>query len=69
MDNLDRQMAKLSKRMASLVKTHKEFSRFMSGFLKEQSEINQFLRENLRVLTIAQARRDERLSNLKRGSS
>lgn len=52
-----------------MVETHTEFARFVRSFMESQGELNQSLRETVRALTLAQARTDERLSDLERSSS
>ncbi len=52
--------------LATMVKTHTEFTQFVQSNLKAQSELNESLRETVRALTINQARTDERVSELER---
>jgi DICT domain-containing protein len=58
------QLAQTSQQMEILAQTHTEFTRFVRSHMEAQSELNQSLRETVRALTIAQARTDDRLSDL-----
>jgi hypothetical protein len=58
------QVEVLAKQVEVLAKMHAEFTQFVRSNLEAQSEFNQSVRETVRVLTIAQARTDERLSYL-----
>jgi hypothetical protein len=58
--------AKATEQIESLARTHAEFTKFVRSNLEAQSELNQSLRETVRALTIAQARTDERLSDLEK---
>jgi hypothetical protein len=68
--------AQTTEQVESLARTHKEFTEFVRSNLvaqsqlnAAQSEMNQSLRETVRALTIAQARTDERLSDIEEGKS
>lgn len=65
--SFEAQLSKTSQDVATLSKTHTEFTEFVRGFMKEQGEINQSLRETVRALTVRQARTDERLGDLEHG--
>jgi hypothetical protein len=58
------QILQTSQQVETLAKTQTEFTHFVRGFMEAQSELNQSLRETVRALTVAQARTDERLSDL-----
>ncbi|MBC7909384.1 MAG: hypothetical protein H7Y30_02725 [Pyrinomonadaceae bacterium] len=62
------QLAQTSQQVQVMAETHTEFTRFVRGFMEAQSELNQSVRETLRSLTLAQARTDERLSDLESSS-
>lgn len=63
------QLAQTSQQVATLAQTHTEFTNFVRGFMTEQGELNQSLRETVRALTVRQARTDERLDDLEQGNS
>ena len=63
------QVETLTQKVDVMVQQHEDFSRYVRSFLEAQSEVNQSLRETVRALTISQARTDERLNNLERGTS
>ena len=63
------QVEKLTGSVETLTQTHEEFTRFVRGHMEAQSELNQSLRETVRALTLAQARTDERLSDLESSGS
>ncbi|MBV9210193.1 MAG: hypothetical protein JOZ52_06165 [Acidobacteria bacterium] len=67
--SFDARLEKTNEQIDRLSQMHAEFAQFVRGFMEAQSEINESLRETVRALTISQARTDERLDNLERGSS
>ena len=62
--NFEAQLSQTSKQIEVLAKMHAEFTQYVRSNLEAQSELNQSLRETVRALTVAQARTDERLSDL-----
>jgi DICT domain-containing protein len=67
--SFEAQLAQTSRQIEVMAKTHTEFTRFVRDHIAAQSELNQSLRETVRALTLAQARTDERVSDLEGGSS
>ncbi|MBC7909875.1 MAG: hypothetical protein H7Y30_05215 [Pyrinomonadaceae bacterium] len=67
--SFEAQIAQTNQHMELLAQTHMEFTRFARSFMEAQSELNQSVRETLRSLTLAQARTDERMSDLESRSS
>ena len=66
--NFEARLEQTNQKIEVLVETHTEFTRFVRSHMEAQSELNQSVRETLRSLTLAQARTDERLSDLESGS-
>jgi hypothetical protein len=58
------QLLQTSKQVETMASTHTEFTQFVRGFMEAQGEFNQSLRETVRSLTVAQARTNDRLSDL-----
>lgn len=67
--SLETQLAQTSQQIEIMATAHAEFTRFVRSFMEAQSELNQSVRETVRSLTLAQARTDERLSDLESGNS
>jgi uncharacterized protein YukE len=68
-ESLAQKVELVTQNVELVVQMHGDFTGFVRGFMEAQSEMNQSLRETVRALTIAQARTDERLSNLERGAA
>ncbi|MEA2175990.1 MAG: hypothetical protein QOD00_3582 [Blastocatellia bacterium] len=60
------QLTQTSQQVELLARMNGEFTQFVRSNLEAQSELNQALRETVRALTVAQARTDERLSEIER---
>lgn len=64
LERTSQQVESLAQKVELVAQMHEDFTGFVRSFMEAQSEMNQSLRETVRALTIAQARTDERLSNL-----